>query len=90
MKNKIKVFIVLMVLNAAVYSQTGGNFTITKSSIDGGGGVSDGGGFVVSGTIGQIDASNELIGGNFKLTGGYWAQKTIPLGDVIFRNGFEN
>lgn len=79
----------LLVISFAVHAQTGGNFKITKSTIDAGGGKSDGGGFIVDGTIGQVDATNELAGGSFVLTGGFWAQETIPLPDVMFKDGFE-
>ncbi len=85
----MRVLIVLIILNATAYAQTGGNFKITKSTIDGGG-TSNGGSFIVSGTVGQADATNELSGGNFKLTGGFWAQETVPLPDGMFSDGFEN
>lgn len=40
-------------------------------TVDGGGGVSAGGGYQVSGTIGQPDAGR-LIGGGFQVNGGFW------------------
>jgi hypothetical protein len=42
-------------------------------TVDGGGGTSTGGVYRVSGTIGQPDASGPMTGGNFSLTGGFWA-----------------
>ena len=39
----------------------------------GGGGTSTNGQFSLSGTIGQPDASGALTGGNFSVTGGFWA-----------------
>jgi hypothetical protein len=90
MNTKIKTFIVLLILNTTAYSQVGGNFKISKSVIASGGGQSEGGSFALSGTIGQVDASNELAGGSFKLTGGFWAQETVPLPDGMFSDGFEN
>jgi hypothetical protein len=48
-------------------------FTIDWHTIDGGGGTSTGGVFAVSGTIGQPDAGGPMTGGNFSLTGGFWA-----------------
>ena len=53
-------------------AQSGGSFDLSWSTIDGGGGSSSGGQFVVNGTIGQPDAGT-LIGGNFKLEGGFWS-----------------
>ncbi len=47
------------------------NFTINWSTIDGGGGVSTGGVYSVTGTIGQPDAGR-MTGGNFSLDGGFW------------------
>lgn len=49
--------------------------TIDWYTIDGGGGVSQGGGLRVEGTIGQPDAgeSPSAIGGTFRLTGGFWS-----------------
>jgi energy-converting hydrogenase Eha subunit B len=51
-----------------------GQPAIPWSTIDGGGGASSGGGFELSGTVGQPDASaaSALTGGGYELTGGYW------------------
>jgi len=49
-----------------------GGYDLTWHTIDGGGGTSTGSGFVLSGTIGQPDAGTHT-GGNFELTGGFWA-----------------
>jgi hypothetical protein len=50
----------------------GDGFEIRRSTIDGGGTVSSsGGGFELSGTIGQPDAG-VLVGGEFILSGGFW------------------
>jgi hypothetical protein len=48
-------------------------FTIDWHTIDGGSGTSTGGVYAVSGTIGQPDAGGPMTGGNFSLTGGFWA-----------------
>ncbi len=48
-----------------------GQYTIEWSTVDGGGGVSTGGVYTVSGTIGQPDAGT-MSGGNFTLDGGFW------------------
>ena len=47
-------------------------FDLTWHSIDGGGGFSAGGDFELEGTLGQPDAGI-LTGGNFELSGGFWA-----------------
>jgi len=52
----------------------GGPFEISWSTIDGGGTSSTtGGSFDLAGTIGQPDAGVTMSGGNFSLTGGFWA-----------------
>ncbi len=47
------------------------NFSIDWWTVDGGGGVSTGGVFTLSGTIGQPDAG-KMTGGNYTLEGGFW------------------
>jgi hypothetical protein len=49
------------------------SYSIDWYTIDGGGGTSTGGVYSVSGTIGQHDAGGPMSGGNFSLTGGFWA-----------------
>jgi hypothetical protein len=50
------------------------NFSIDWHTIDGGGGTSSGGGFSLSGTIGQPEANAQpMTGGAFSLTGGFWS-----------------
>jgi hypothetical protein len=48
-----------------------GGFELSWSTVDGGGGTSSGGDFVLRGTIGQPDAG-DLSGGDFTLRGGFW------------------
>jgi hypothetical protein len=57
-------------------AQSGGQFDLSWSTIDGGGGTSSGGQFQLSGTIGQPDAG-VLTGDNFKLEGGFWSGVTL-------------
>jgi hypothetical protein len=52
-------------------------FSIDWHTIDGGGGISTGGVFTVSGTIGQPDAGGPMIGGSYSLTGGFWALPAV-------------
>ena len=51
----------------------GQSYEIAWYTIDGGGGTSTGGGFELSGTIGQHDAGGPMTGGGFEVTGGFWA-----------------
>jgi hypothetical protein len=77
---------------ALCWAQSGGQYEIRKSTIDGGGGHSSGGAIDLRGTIGQPDASLQTAtGGSFSLTGGFWAAGEIapPVGR-IFSDGFES
>jgi hypothetical protein len=49
------------------------SYTIDWYKIAGGGGISTGGTYQVTGTIGQPDASGAMTGGSFSLTGGFWS-----------------
>ena len=50
------------------------SYSIDWYKIAGGGGMnSTGGVYSVSGTIGQHDAGGPMTGGNYSLTGGFWA-----------------
>jgi hypothetical protein len=59
-----------VLLTSAVSAQ---QFRIDWHTIDGGGGTSTGGVFTVSGTIGQPDAGGPMTGGQYSVTGGFWA-----------------
>ena len=49
------------------------SYSIDWHKVAGGGGTSTGGTYQVSGTIGQPDAGTPMTGGNYSLTGGFWA-----------------
>jgi len=51
-------------------------YSLDWFTIDGGGGTSTGGVYLVSGTIGQPDAGGPMTGGNYSLTGGFCALPT--------------
>ena len=67
----------LMMAPAAALGQMGPNLDLTWSTIDGGGGTSSGGGFTVSGSIGQPDAG-AMSGGGLTLAGGFWGAGGPP------------
>jgi hypothetical protein len=62
-------------LSAFSFQASGQSYSIDWYKIAGGGGTSTGGSYSVSGTIGQHDATanGALAGGNYSLTGGFWA-----------------
>ena len=68
----MKSWIVSVAALLLILSDAGAQFIISSYTIDGGGGISTGAGFSLSGTIGQPDASAPAAGGGFFLTGGFW------------------
>jgi hypothetical protein len=64
----ILAMVALMALSASAQ-----NYNISWYKVAGGGGTSSGGQYSLSGTIGQPDASGALTGGNYSITGGFWA-----------------
>ena len=73
-------------------TSSGGDFVITKSTIDAGGGVSVGSNFKITGTIGQHDATiGTSAGGEFRLAGGFWGNSAADVtGNMLFKDSFEN
>ncbi len=63
----------LLALSASAQS-----YSIDWYKVAGGGGTSTNGQYSLSGTIGQHDASGPLTGGNYSLTGGFWALYAVP------------
>jgi hypothetical protein len=79
----------VLVTAIALAQSSGGDFKITKSTIDNGGGTSVGGEYSLNGTIGQPDANPQIsTGDKFALAGGFWANATVV--DTIFKDGFES
>ena len=66
---KIRVTVILMFLLSV--STANADYSISWYTIDGGGGTSSGGSYVLSGTIGQPDAAYSA-GGQYELLGGFW------------------
>ena len=71
----VAVCLVLLVASSAL-GQTGGDYVLTWSTIDGGGGRSSGGPYVLTGTIGQPDAAYSS-GDSYELLGGFWPGGTL-------------
>ena len=73
MKRKLSLVTILLWLvltTLTVSAQSGGNYDLTWSSIDGGGGTATGGTYALIGTIGQADAGVQS-GGTYSLAGGF-------------------
>lgn len=58
--------------SSTLQAQDDDDYDLSWSTIDGGGGTSSGGDFVLSGTIGQPDAGT-MAGGDYVLAGGFWS-----------------
>jgi hypothetical protein len=52
-------------------------YSVDWYKIAGGGGTSTNGQYSLSGTIGQHDAGGPMSGGNYSLTGGFWALYSV-------------
>lgn len=67
--------------------------SVARWTIAGGGDVyteSADGAWTLSGTLGEWAASGPQQGGNWTLTGGFWAGSAVAAGGTaIFRDGFE-
>ena len=61
----------ILAMGTTTLGQTGGQYDLSRSTIDGGGGTSTGGAYVLSGTIAQPDAG-WMAGGDYELLGGFW------------------
>ena len=63
-----------LTLAVAMSTPVAAQLELSSSTIDGGGGISAGGSFEVSGTVGQFDAGM-LFGGTFEIEGGFWTSE---------------
>jgi hypothetical protein len=57
---------------SSALAQSGGDYVLDWSTIDGGGGQSSGGPYVLTGTIAQPDAAYSA-GGRYEVLGGFWS-----------------
>lgn len=71
--------IVVAAVAAVAGPQGVGTYTLSRTDLSAGGGMyASGGGYELSGTIGQSDAGGSA-GGTFEVSGGFWV--AIPPGD---------
>ncbi len=80
---RLAALVCAVVVIRSASGQTGGDYELVWSTIDGGGGQTSGGSYVLTGTIGQSDAG-WTSGGDYELLGGFW-----PGGPLCFV-GFED
>lgn len=84
-KHKIILFILLSLYLGQSFAQ----YQLKKNTLNNGGGKISGGNYQMNFSIGQVDASNTLSGGDYTLNGGFWHKENSSTSDLIFRNGFE-
>ena len=65
--------LLFLILGIGVCPLSAQSYSIDWYKVAAGGGTSTNGSYSVSGTIGQTDASGAMSGGNYTVTGGYWA-----------------
>ena len=62
-------------------------YDLSWYTIDGGGGESTGGDYILTGTVGQPDSAASSGSGPYWLHGGFWS---LPQNHIIFADGFES
>ena len=72
---RTKIILLLLLASAA-----NAGYNISWHTIDGGGGQSSGGKYILTGTIGQPDAAYSESG-NYELLGGFWPDASMCLVD---------
>ena len=80
-KKRLRILITLVavcLLTSSALASSEAAYQLNWYTVDGGGGTSTGGGYSLSGTIGQADAG-AMSGGVYTLSGGFWS----ALGKII-------
>jgi len=70
---RVTLMLLVLISGHQLSSALAQSYSVDWYKIAGGGGTSTGGTYTVSGTIGQPDASGAMSGGNYSVTGGFWA-----------------
>jgi len=70
----------LLSLASMALAQTTDGDDLSWYTIDGGGGILNGGGYVLNATTGQSDAG-QLTGGGYTLKGGFWS---LPMPGYVY------
>jgi hypothetical protein len=67
-----------LLLLASVATAANGTFDLLRWTVDGGGGVSSGGGYSLTGTAGQAEVGVLMKGDAYQLAGGFWGAGAQP------------
>ncbi len=92
---QVYLLVILSCISLSAWSQDlQDQVELANSTVDGGGGESAAGEFVLTGSIAQHDASTSTASnGTFLLAGGFWANANdngAVSDDLIFADGFES
>jgi len=88
-RKKTKLILALIIMSISISTPSFAQYQITKHTINSGGAQNmSEDSYQVSASIGQVDASNTLIGGTYSVTGGFWNKATNTT-ELIFINSFE-
>ena len=77
---KFMTLLTILAIVSLVFTTTKADYEIVQNTIDGGGGTSSGGQYVVMGTTGQPEAG-EMSGGQYELLGGFWPAEPLCVVD---------
>lgn len=77
LQNAFIMLMVWLVMVLPVFSQSGEDYELNWSTIDGGGGLCVGGGYMVMGTIGQAD-TGWSAGDGYQVMAGFFAYPHVP------------
>lgn len=69
--------IMLLYVGRIGFAQSGSGYSLTWSTVNGGGGELANSGYALDGTAGQSDAHPGAAGGDYQLTSGLWAGLVI-------------
>ena len=86
--SRLALSVLVTLVASAPRAQSGGGYTMVKSTIDAGGGTLTAGPYRLHSTTGQADA-HYSDGDGYALRGGFWGAPTNSAGDRIFANGFD-
>ncbi len=76
--------LILVVLSVTVALAAPQAFSLPWWTVDSGGGASQGGGYTLTGTIGQPEAGTLLSGNVYTLAGGFWGTGSPYTGTEVF------
>ncbi len=71
-KIHLSIILIVLIVSLSGIALAAGSYDLSWWTVDGGGGTSTGGGFTLSGTLGQPDAGTAATGGEYSLAGGFW------------------